>query len=185
MLKDEDEEEEPKDKGLKPNAQRGADLEKYSWGQTLGEVTVTVPVPPGTKAKMMDVVITKTKIKVAVKGQPPIIEGEFNEPVKADDCMWNMVDSTLELTLTKLDGMHWWGAVVKGEPLIDVQKVEPENSKLGDLDAETRKTVEKMMFDQRQKALGLPSSEEMQKQEMLKKFMASHPEMDFSNAKIM
>ena len=35
------------------------------------------------------------------------LQGEFNEPVKADDCMWNMVDSTVELTLTKVDGMHW------------------------------------------------------------------------------
>ena len=35
--------------------------------------------------------------------------------------------------------------MLKGEAPIDVQKVEPENSKLTDLDADTRQTVEKMM----------------------------------------
>ncbi|GIL61051.1 hypothetical protein Vafri_15464 [Volvox africanus] len=182
----EDEEEgEPKSKGLKPNSGRGADLEHYSWGQTLSEVSVSVPVPKGTKGRMLDVVITKTRFKMGLKGQPPILEGEFSEPVKADDCMWNVVDNVVEVTLAKAEGMHWWSAVLKGEPAIDTQKVEPENSKLSDLDSETRKTVEKMMFDQRQKAMGLPSSDELQKQEMLKKFMAAHPEMDFSKAKIM
>lgn len=51
----------------------------------------------------------------------------------------------IELTLTKAEGMHWWSRVLATDPAIDVTAVEPENSKLTDLDPETRQTVEKMM----------------------------------------
>lgn len=51
----------------------------------------------------------------------------------------------ISILLTKHDQMEWWKCCVKGEPEIDTQKVEPETSKLGDLDPETRQTVEKMM----------------------------------------
>lgn len=104
--------------------------------------------------------------------------------VKPDDCFWTVEDKcTVVLSLSKAVGQNWWTHCVAGDPVINTRKVEPENSRLSDLDGDTRTTVEKMMHDQRQKALGRPTSEEEQKQAMLKKFMDAHPEMDFSNAK--
>ncbi|KAJ8554313.1 hypothetical protein K7X08_024991 [Anisodus acutangulus] len=168
-----------------PNKGNGLDLENYSWVQSLQEVTVNIPVPHGTKSRFIVCDISRNRVKVGLKGQPPIIDGELYRPVKVDDCFWSLEDQkSISVLLTKKDQMEWWKCCVKGEPEVDTQKAEPESSKLSDLDPETRSTVEKMMFDQRQKSMGLPTSDETQKQDILKKFMAEHPEMDFTKAKI-
>merc|ERR1719213_1281954 len=109
----------------------------------------------------------------------------MHSKVKPDDSMWTLLDGkTVQITLEKLDGMKWWTNVLEGDPVIDIKKIVPENSKLSDLDGETRMTVEKMMYDQRQKALGKPTSDQEKQHDLLEKFKQAHPEMDFSKAKI-
>lgn len=124
-----------------------------------------------------------------MKGQPLIIDGNFHKKIKTADSLWTLETDgpkrTLQLTLVKVEGMNWWNCVIEGDPKINTQKVEPESSKLSDLDGDTRKTVEKMMFDQNQKQRGLPTSDELEKRNKLKAFMDAHPEMDFSKAKFM
>ena len=157
--------------------------------QTLSDVEMRIPLPEqNVKAKMLNVDLGARKVKITWKNKPSapvIVEGELFAPVKQEDTFWTIEDgNTIAISAKKINGMEWWKGMLASDEPIDLQKVQPENSKLDDLDPETRQTVEKMMFDQRQKAMGKPTSDEMKKQEMLQKFMAAHPEMDFSQAKI-
>lgn len=170
---------------------------------------MTFSVPGNLKSRDLVVDIKKTSISAGIKGQEPVIkarrlpppasptptnpplppQGTLPHAVAVDDSTWTLTTApdgtkTVEIHLDKANKLEWWAHIVTTAPAIDVTKIVPDNSKLSDLDGETRGMVEKMMYDQRQKEMGLPSSDEQKKLEMLERFKAQHPEMDFSKAKL-
>ncbi|KAF2109222.1 HSP20-like chaperone [Lophiotrema nucula] len=160
----------------------------YKWTQTIKDVDVTVSVDAKYKGRDLDVTLTKTRLKVGIKGQDPVIDGDLPHPIHVDESTWTL-ETTKEgkeiaVHLDKVNQMEWWAHVITRAPKIDTSKIQPENSNLGDLDGETRGMVEKMMYDQRMKEQGKPTSDEQKKLELLEKFKSQHPEMDFSNAKM-
>ncbi|KAL8936654.1 MAG: hypothetical protein Q9211_004077 [Gyalolechia sp. 1 TL-2023] len=123
----------------------------YKWTQTIKDLDIVVPVAGNLRGKDIEVIMTKTKLKVAVKGQTPAIDGDLSHAVKVDESAWTLETvggggKEVSIHLDKANKMEWWNAVVtNAEYKIDTSKIVPENSKLGDLDGETRGMVEKMM----------------------------------------
>lgn len=172
-----------------PNNEKGQTLDKYSWGQMdIHEITINIPIPKETCAKDMDIKIDAKKIYVAIKGQQPIIDGELFAAIDSESMIWTIDEGKngkmCTITFEKVE-QAWWESIIKGDNVkVDTGKISPEASKLSDIkDPELKAQVEKMMFDTRQKQLGKPTSDILQKCPQIEEFMKQHPEMDFSKAK--
>lgn len=157
----------------------GSKTDKYEWHQTLSELTVFIPIPKNIKGKDLIIKTTSSDFSVTIKGsQDPLVSGKFHKAIKQGQVDWQIDNSILTFYFHKGGKNEWWSCLLQGETEIDTTKIQPEpTSDLSDLDPETRSMVQKMMFDNQQKQKGLPTSEELQKQEMMKKIMEANPEL--------
>ncbi|THH11226.1 hypothetical protein EW145_g819 [Phellinidium pouzarii] len=145
----------------------------YKWQQQLGDVDITIPVPKGTRARDLNVVIAKKKLSVGLKDQKPIITGELCQEIKVEDSTWTLEDQErVFIHLEKINKASWWANVLTHHPKIDTKKIVPENSKLSELDGETRREkyyyAQKIHvnYDNQRKQMGLPTSDEEKKIEV-------------------
>jgi len=134
----------------------------YTWTQKLVDVDIEVSVPKGTRARDVAVDIGRKKLSIGLKNKEPIMSGELCREVKIEDSTWTLglylplapimihsdsFDGIPEdqericVHLEKIERQKWWESVLTHHPKIDTTKIEPENSKLGDLDGETRWVV--------------------------------------------
>lgn len=79
----------------------------YSWTQTEGEVTISVPAPAGTTKKQVAVTFAPAAVTVAVAGKQ-IVSGALHARVVSSEGTWVLTDGVLEVSLTKQEkGSHW------------------------------------------------------------------------------
>jgi len=160
----------------------GSTTGKYTWEQTINDVTINVKVPKGTKARDVVCVISKGHVSLKLKGaKEALLDGDFPldarngqevwEKVRADECYWNLSEAeenaVVSIYLEK-ERETWWKAALEGDAEIDTTKVDSTRS-MYDYDDETQGAIRKIMFDQDQKRKGLPASDDLKNEDMLRK----------------
>eukprot|EP00937_MAST-01D_sp_MAST-1D-sp2_P006509 g6509.t1 len=161
------------DEGKQVPIGNGGVTANYWWTQTLYETTVYVDVPAGTRARDLDVDIKPRRLCVALKGGSEAgngryIDGALPERVRCDECYWNLESNRQVVVVLQKVVETWWRSVVEGDAEIDCTKVD-STMKIDEYDDETQGAIRKIMFDQKQKALGLPTSDQLQADEILER----------------
>lgn len=140
---------------------------RYQWTQTIDETSVVAKLPEGTKGKDLQVAIRPTFLSVRLKDATStgianstiILEGDLHEWIRPEESTWTIEGCALLLTLDKVK-KTWWATVLAGDDEIDTQLVD-STRKIGEYDESTQGALRKIMFDQSQQRLGLPTSDQI------------------------
>ncbi|MBA0637059.1 hypothetical protein Godav_025359 [Gossypium davidsonii] len=169
-----DESEEEEDAENKRWRTSEADTKSHPMTIRCRRTKTMVPVPLGTKRKLVICDIKNTSLRVGVKGQPLLIDDELFQAVKVCESYWTLEDNeTVTILLSKCNPWEWWKSVVKGDRGIDTSRCEPGLRRLDGLGYEAERHMRKPLFDYGQKCKGLPTSDNCP--EVLQKFIVHHP----------
>jgi hypothetical protein len=174
------------DDGQQIPVSNGGVTAHYWWTQSLYETSIYVDVPPGTRAKDLDISMQSRKLRVALRGgggggggddgagggevgeEIVYVDGALPDRVRVDESYWNLESNRVVQIVLQKTVQTWWKSVVAGDPEIDTTKVD-STMKIDEYDEETQGAIRKIMFDQKQKQLGLPTSDEMSADDVLER----------------
>lgn len=166
----------------------GGRTRNYTWVQhQVEQFEMYIPVDNDTRGNQIKVDYDSKHLKVVVKGEV-LVNGELFAAINSDSFLWTLDEvkgkKVILITFDKIYKMQWWDYVIKGDELLTLARVNPDPSKLSDLDPSMRPEIEKMMLENSMKMQGKPFHKDPKTNDLLQKFMKEHPEMDFSKAQI-
>ncbi|KAF6019946.1 NUDCD3 [Bugula neritina] len=156
-----------------PESHNGAMRDGYRWAQTLTDCDLRIEVPSTVlKAKQVSVNIKRKHISASYIDEEnqvvELVDSDLAWDVNVEESMWSLVPKDcIHINLEKVQE-RWWEQVFVEEPKINTRKIEASVS-MEHLDDGAQSAIGKLMYDERQKKLGLPTSSEQEMQNMLKK----------------
>lgn len=167
----EDKKERKTSSNLASDAYNGAQLENYTWSQTLTDVDIRILVDPSITAKDVKVDIKNDRLTVIVlkPERKVVVDGQLLNRIKVEDSLWNLDKGSgvLQINLEKTKEMMWKSVMV-GDTEIDLSKV--DNTKnISDFDEEAQAAIQRVTYDHHQKMIGKPTSGQQKTYDILQK----------------
>ncbi|XP_043248893.1 nudC domain-containing protein 3 [Colletes gigas] len=159
----------------------GAVRENYTWSQSISDLDVLIKLPSCIKtAKDLRVDLESKEIKIEARTRKKeteeshnsewttIFVGEFSFKIRKDESVWSIVPGKhISIHFEKVSE-RWWEALIIGEPKIELNKIDCSRN-LDEMGLEEQMKVQELMWNQQQKFLGKPTSEEIKMEKILKK----------------
>ncbi|XP_030746108.1 nudC domain-containing protein 3 isoform X2 [Sitophilus oryzae] len=144
----------------------GAVVNNYCWSQTISDIDVTIKLPNLFRYKDFKVKISTNHISVRLKDDI-LLEGELCQKCKYSNAIWSVDKGKLNIHLDKCKEI-WWDRLITSENRLDITKLDCSRP-FEDLPEDAQAKIEELGWNQERKRLGLPTSDDMAKQELLKK----------------
>eukprot|EP00850_Spirogloea_muscicola_P005203 SM000023S07659 [mRNA] locus=s23:774412:775853:+ [translate_table: standard] len=101
------------------------------WDQTVEEVNLYVPLPPGARARQVFCDIAPRSIAVGLKGASSrYLDHVLEAAVKSSESFWTIEDGVLHVTLQKVEKAHSWTSPLAGQGQLDPYSADMEKRRL-------------------------------------------------------